>query len=335
MIAIRLAAILVLTPALLAAQIRGTVRDEAGRPVPEAFVELLSAGARLAVTETDAAGAFAFAARPTAAAVVVRRIGYVPARIALGAVTGPLVITLRRRALPVEGVTVAAPGACVERDREDARLVWRRAAQHYASGALMPGLAADMLHGAANVPPDSFGVMDSTRATRGTVSGTGRRPLPEGRDGFYAQPPLLGTERSYQWDYPWLESVQAWHFADRLFGELNRFELAPPDVGELVVVFCSQRGARPYVTGRLYLGLDTTLLKAEWRFVTARPAEQAGGEVVFMPPAPGAPLLAASGHYWRAKAFGFYQEWNSYLQWYACEGFNTRCGPEQRRALGR
>lgn len=331
----RLLLLLVLLPTLGQAQIRGTVRDETGRPVAEAFVELLSAGARLAVTETDGAGGFAFAPHPAAAALVVRHVGYLPARVTLAPGAGPLAITLRRRELPVAGVTVAAPGGCVERDHEDARRLWRRALQHYGNGALMPGLAADMLRGSASVPRDSFGVMDSTRATRDMVAGTPRRPLPVNVDRFYAQPPLLGTQRSFMWDYPWLESIQAWHFADPLFGELNRLELAPPEVGDLVILFCSSRGARPYVVGRLYLGADTTMLKAEWRFVTARPPEQAGGEVVFMPPVPGAPLLAASGQFWRAKASGFYQEWSNYLQWYACEGFNTRCRAEERRPLGR
>lgn len=331
-----LAVLLLCIPGIGVAQVRGTVRDEAGRPVPEAYVELLSAGARLAVTETDTAGAFSFAAASTAAAVVVRKIGYLPARLPLRAVAGPIVITLRTRNVPVAGVTVEAPGACVERDHPEARRLWQRAAHRYASGALMAGLFADRMVGSATVPSDSFGVMDTARAARGHIAmtGLGLRPQRE-PDRFYARPPLIGGERSYQWDYAWLESVLAWHFADRLFGELNRLELAPPEVGDMVIVFCSARGSRPYITGRLYVGPDTTLLKAEWRFVTERPAERAGGEVVFMPPAPGAPLLAASGQFWRAKAFGFYQEWSSYLQWYACEGFNSRCAPEQRRPLGR
>jgi hypothetical protein len=234
----------------------------------------------------------------------------------------------------VEGITTAASGGrCVTRDRPEARRLWERAAYRYANGALMPSLWAEALRGAATVGPDSFGAMDTTRAVRDTIAGSGRRPVPATRDRFYAQPPLFGTERSFLWDYPLLESVQAWHFGDVLFGELNHFQLAPRDVGELVVEFCSRQDRRPYIAGRLYLGADTTMLKAEWRIVTSDPAERAGGEVVFMPPAPGAPLLAASGHFWRAKASGFYQEWNAFLQWYVCEGPTGGCG--QRRALGR
>ncbi len=337
MIALRLAALLLAVPSLCLAQVRGTVRDEAGGPVDEAVVELLGAGARLAVTSSSADGSFSFRPAPSAVAIVVRKIGYAPARLQLAHAPVPLVVVLHRRAVAVQGVTVeAAGGRCVARDRAEARRLWDRASHRYANGALMAGLFADMLRGAANVSRDSFGVMDTTRLVRGQVGMTGlglRRSA--AHDRFYAQPPLLGVERSYQWDYPWLESVLAWHFADRLFGELNRLDLAPPELGDLVIAFCSERGDRPYIVGHLYLGPDTTFLKAEWRFVTRRPTEQAGGEVVFMPPAPGAPLLAASGHFWRAKVAGFYQEWSSYLQWYACEGFAARCGAEQRRPLGR
>jgi hypothetical protein len=335
-IALRRAALLLAVPTLCLAQVRGSVRDEAGQPVAEAFVELLGAGARLAVTATAPDGSFSFLAAPSAVAVVVRKIGHVPARIQLAHAPQPLVIVLRRRAVAVQGISVAAPGGrCVERDRAEARQVWERASQRYASGVLIAALWADVLRGAADVPPDSFGVMDSSRATRGVVAGSGRRPRPDERERFYAQPPLLGVGRSFQWEYPWLESIQAWHFADRLFGELNWLSLAPPELGDLVIEFCSRRGDRPYIVGRLYLGADTTFLKAEWRFVTTRPAEVAGGEVVFMPPAPGAPLLAASGHFWRAKTFGYYQEWSSYLQWYACDNITASCRAGERRPLGR
>lgn len=330
-------AALVALPSLCLAQIRGVVRDEAGQPVPDALVELLSAGARIAATATDSAGRFAFNPNPAAVAITVRKIGHVPARLQLVRTPAPLAIVLRRRVVPVQGVTVeAAGGRCVERDQAAARRLWERATQRYANGALMTALWADARQGAADVPPDSFGAMDTTRTARAQIGMTGvglRRSAPAER--FYAQPPLLGVARSYQWDYPFLESVLAWHFADRRFGELNRLELEPPEVGDLVIAFCSSSGERPYIVGHLYLAADTTFLKADWRFVTSQPREQAGGDVVFMPPAPGAPLLAASGQFWRAKASGFYQEWSSYLQWYVCEGFRAGCAADQRRPLGR
>ena len=332
--ALRILVVLLSVPIVAAAQIRGRVTDETGHPVEGALVELLSAGARLAITESDSGGAFAFL-QPSAVgvALVVRRIGFLPARLQLAGAPRPLVIVLHRRPVRVEGISVTARGGrCVEHDRADARALWEAAAGRYASGVLMPALMAAELDGGGDVPAESLGTFDTTRAVRDTIMGAGRRPLPANRDAFYAEPPLLGMERSYQWDYPRLESVQAWHFADQLFGDLNRLAFAP-DLGERVIDFCSSQGDRPYIEGRLYVAPDTTLLKAEWRFITTRPSEDAGGEVVFMPPAPGAPLLASSGHFWRAKASGYYQEWEEFLQWYVCA--DEKLGCRNRRALGR
>lgn len=326
--------LLLLLPNLASAQIRGIVRDETGAPVPEAMVELLGAGARLAITQTTASGGFVFPAHASAAALVVRKIGYAPARLTLGGPVATLEIVLRQRSVPVTGITVAAPPpACIERDRPEARQLWEQASRRYASGALMAGLAADRMTGRTTVPPDSFGALDTARLERGftAMTGVGLRPREDQRDRFYALPPLIGSERSFRWSYPHLESVQAWHFADVLFGELNRLALAPREVGEMVILFCGGRPGRPFITGRIHLAPDTTFLKAEWRFVTPAPTEQAGGEVVFMPRAPGAPLLAASGFFWRARESGFFQEWSSYLQWYEC----GRSGCSDRTPLGR
>lgn len=325
-------------PNVVLAQVRGTVRDEAGVPVADAMVELLAPGARLAVTATDVSGVFVFLPHPAAAAVVVRRIGFAPARVTLGTAAQPLTIVLQRRSLPVTGMTVVAPPPpCVDRDQPEARQLWQRASHRYASGTLMAGLTADRMTGRMNVPPDSFGALDTTRLARGFIGmiGFGVRPREAQRDRFYGGAPLLGTERSFQWGYPHLESVQAWHFADALFGELNRLLLAPREVGELIILFCGRRAGRVYITGRIHLATDTTFLKAEWRFVTPPPVEQSGGEVVFMPPAPGAPLLPATGFFWRARASGFFQEWSSYLQWYECVAATRGCDANQRRPLGR
>lgn len=317
------------------AQVRGVVRDERGGPVDEVFVELLSAGARLASTSTDAGGRFAFpriAVPPVA--LVARKVGYQPTRIQLAAGVGELTVVLRARAVLLDPVAVSATGGhCVLRDDPEARRLWALAAHRYASGELAAGLWADRRTGAGVVPPESLGAIDTTRGGRGVIAGAGRRPGETRRERFYAQTPLFGTNRSYQWDYPWLESVQAWHFADPLFGELNRLALGPAsDAGEILIEFCSQLGERPYIVGRLYLSRDLTLLKADWEFGTPPPAERAGAEVVFMPPAPGSPLLASSGRFWRRRSGGYYQEWSEFLQWFACEGTG---GCQVRRPLGR
>ena len=330
-----LALLAVVIPSMASAQVRGTVRDDAGHAVDGAVVELLSAGARLAITESDTAGAFAFLPAPGAVALVVRRIGFQPARVVLAAAqpSRPLIVVMRRRPVRVAGIAVAAPlGRCDDRDHADARRLWQAAARRYASGALMASLLGEGKQFRGSVPAESQGVFDTTRAAPYHIEGIGFRPIAYNRERFYGMPPAMGVTRSYQWDYPFLESLQAWHFADQLFGDLNAFTLAPRELGDVVIEFCSRHEDRPYVVGHLYLGPDTTLLKAQWRFVTDEPREDAGGEVVFMPPASGAPLLAASGQFWRAKSDGYYQEWTEFTQWYECEGSG---GCEGKRPLGR
>ncbi len=328
----RLLVLLALLPNIALAQVRGTVRDEAGQPVDGAVVELLSAGARLAITTSDSSGSFGFLPAPGAVALVVRRIGFQPARLVLASAPRPLVVIMRRRPVTVAGIAVSAPlGRCVDRDRPDARRLWQAAAARYAKGALMLSLMGEGKEFGGDVPAESLGVFDTTRAAPYHIAGSGFRPMPYNLGRFYAMPPAMGVRRSYEWDYPWLESLQAWHFSDDLFADLNRMELAPRELGDNVIAFCSQHDDRPYIQGLLWIGPDTTFLKAQWRFVTHDPSEDAGGEVVFMPPAAGQPLLAASGQYWRQKSTGFYQEWTEFVQWFECRDADCK----EKRALGR
>lgn len=86
-VALFLAAVLSAAPRPARAQIRGTVTDEYGRPLPGVLVELWDAHRRLAGDGTDAAGIFRLsplAARPQLDALPLRQRprSQAPARLA-------------------------------------------------------------------------------------------------------------------------------------------------------------------------------------------------------------------------------------------------------------
>ena len=129
-------------------------------------------------------------------------------------------------------------------------------------------------------------------------------------------------QRFGRWFYPLLESTRAWHFADSLFGVMNRLALVTTATGDTLIAFCSRLQHRPYVVGRLRLAPDTTLASAEWVFVTPEPREEAGGRVLFAPIDPtrlAQPLLPIAGLFWRKLSRVVYQEWMEYRRWDRCE----------------
>ncbi|HEX2164139.1 MAG TPA: carboxypeptidase-like regulatory domain-containing protein, partial [Thermoanaerobaculia bacterium] len=90
-------AALAVAAAPAAAEVAGRVVGEDERPVAEARVELMAAaGGAGAVAWTDAAGAFAFPDAVPPAEVRVSHPGFLPARFAVEAGAGPLVLAARR-----------------------------------------------------------------------------------------------------------------------------------------------------------------------------------------------------------------------------------------------
>jgi hypothetical protein len=328
-------AVLLLTvqpAAPLRAQVRGVVADTAGRPVSGALVELYGSFRRLAAQGTDSLGQFRLLTPVTAnGALLVRAIGFAPVRRDLSPSDSVVMVTVQPLPIEVSEVRVnAEPTWCPERDDARARDLWYRAAGHY-DIQLSSGLirAWTMVFG-ADVPAESLGVMDTTRLHRSLFGepGTSRRI---GWLDFYAQRPAGGQgRRRAGWQYPFLESVQAWHFGDASFPYLNRLAFPPGDWGDTVIAFCSRSGDHPFIRGTLSLSADTTFTGASWEFVTPQPGERAGGRVLFQrtdPHVPGQPLLALVGFFWQKRAHGFYQEWMEFRHWTKCESLESCKAP--------
>jgi len=337
-----------LLSAPVSAQVTGRVLDPTDRPVPEALVELWGPGGRIAATNSDANGAFIFATRARPPLVVfVRKIGYLPTRVAV--VEGqPLEVRLRRREQMLAALTVTANNIrCVTHNDGAGRRLWEAARRQYGpppmvvvalTGArqLTMSLRGDGRTHTALVPPESLGVLDTSALRENSTWRLGMTPtfVADGSAKFYVAPNPGGPAGRFdRYQYPLLDSYQAFHFTDSLFGAWNRLGSPSRDRGSLVVEFCSRHEqGQPYITGTLTFTPESTLASARWRFVT--PEEMAGGSVWFTPRSTGEqlPPLAAIGLFWRRQEHDVYQQWTLYDQWYACPPADGPC--RERREIG-
>ena len=315
-------------PRLAPAQIRGVVTDATGRPLPGVLVELWDAHQRLAGDGTDASGRFLLAASGTGRrAILARAIGLAPLRRLLTPADSVVTLVMQPHAVVVTAATVATEEtACPRRDDRHARALWLEMARHYDVALSANGVRTQTQRYAATVPAESLGVIDTTRMQPVFIAGrfsprVAAALYPEGR-GFYARSNSgMLSGRFDLWEYPWLESTLAWHFADSLFAKFNRLAFVRTETGDTAIAFCSRRGNGTYIRGRLMLSSDSTLASAEWEFVTPPPSEVAGGRVLFAPIAAGAvgePVLPIAGLFWRKRLRGVYQEWTEYRQWERC-----------------
>ena len=332
--ALVIALLAAMTPAAAHAQVRGRVTDATGRPLPGVLVELWDAYRRLGGDGTDAQGYFRIAPPAGAAAagprvLLARGVGLDPLRRPLGRSDSQATLVMEPRAIEVEAATVTAEAStCPAVDDSLARALWERAARRYDVQVSALGVSSDTRLFAAMLPASQLGLIDTTRLVETFVLGAATPEAFASRfltqRYFYAVPSSgVRWRRFGRWHYPLLESTRAWHFADSLFGVMNRLALVPTAAGDTVVAFCSRLGSRPYVVGRLWLAADTTLASAEWMFETPGRREEAGGRVLFAPigtSSTAQPLLPVAGLFWRRLSGGtVYQEWMEYRQWLRCE----------------
>ena len=281
-----------LSVSALPAQVRGRVLDPTDRPVPEALVELWGPGGRIAATNTDENGAFVFAtnARPPLA-VFARKIGYLPTRIAV-TFGQPVEIRLRRREQMLAALTVTANNIrCVTRNDGDGRRLWEAARRQYGPPPMVvvafPGgrqltisLRGDGRTHTAFVPNDSLGVLDTSALRENSTwrLGMPTAALDNGPSRFYASANVNGAGGRFdRYQYPLLDSYQAFHFTDSLFGEWNRLGSPVLDRGNLVVEFCSRHDrGQPFITGTLTFTPESTLASARWGL---RDAGRDGGRI--------------------------------------------------------
>lgn len=293
-----------------AAQVSGRVVDAQGRPLPAVSIELV-VGGRVAGTQlSDFDGRFRFDPQPVAGEVelVASMIGYPPAHRRVRAPAEGLTLTMASAAIPLEGLTVVAEPkvACPHREDPRARELWESLRSRYDHAEDTLGISFYARRYDATGPADVLNDIEESQEVHSWygVEGRVRRKSP-----FYTSPYTYGYpirtsfDPAYaEWMYRPLGTTDADHFIAASFGQRHSFHVLGQHDGLTFIRFCpaavSQKG--PSVEGILTIGRDTSLVKAEWTFHSHKPAEMAGGEVVFVERGEALmPLLPWHYLYWR------------------------------------
>ena len=292
-----------------AAQHRGTVVDEAGRPVPGATVELWTGTRSAAATETASDGTFHLPRQEGEGPLTlsIRRMGLRTEAIRLSAADTALLV--RMQALPVALAPVVVSSArrrmCPNREDPRARALWERMRARYwqARPDSIPYLGLmEMRSGIAEkgeIGDPSVGFVRPAWASGVAAHRPGARTV-----SGYAWRANGGTgERTAFWFYYGLDGGSFQDFTRDYFGSVHSFSVAGSGEEGTIVAFCPRERLAEHgqIEGTLVLAPDTTLAAARWTFRTRRPVEDAGGEARYFPPdaALGNLLLARETLFWR------------------------------------
>lgn len=322
-----------------AAQVRGTVVDAGGRPMPDVAVEVWAGQEQIGAATSDAAGAFSvsLAAARVPTALSARRIGMRSGVIRL--TSADTTVTVR---MEVEAVVLAPIQAtstrrlCPNREDPAARALWTRMAPHYwkpvdddslelfALGEFQSGRVTHAQIGRADFAPVQPGWVFSSRMTAHDEAIDGRILAA----GEYASRVVSGGgggERTAFWSYYYLDGWDTQHWMRDGFGSRHTLGVVRAGPEQTVISFCprARLGEFGQVQGTLTLNRDGTLSAASWRYRTRAPDEDAGGEAEYLPPDPhlGRVLLARQTLFWRRTTLNrYYVEARRLSGWRVLDG---------------
>ncbi len=325
---LRVIACLLLLSSAAAAQLDVLPVDSAGHAVRAARVELWSGATLITVRQAnfDGVAAFTSAERERATDVLVRSIGYNPARASLASVGPRLTVRLERLTQSLPAVTVAAVvQACPQADDAGARALWQRVAARYREPTL-DGRRTEMEQRQGTVSEDEVGEFHEFELRTGSRAYTTlgvRGALQQIADSGYVYPleDVHGFELFGGWRYPAVEAELAGHFASPGFAESHSFAMASRDASVVTLRFCGRNRRESGLDGTLRLSEREGFIEARWRFWNPRDgAESAGGAVTFASAGEDAaamPLTSTSGLFWRKLPSGrFVQRWQRFHEWH-------------------
>jgi hypothetical protein len=310
------------------------VTDDHARPVAHAVVALWRADREVARVVTSERGTFRFsdAARGAADAVIVRALGYRAHSSPLAARdTSLLVLPLQRlpRPLATVVVTTAEPG-CRAPEDTNARSVWERMRARYQPEPVGVGRLAQLALRTGETDGDGVGILDEDVLVPGgwyraaqVVDGL----MASVDGGSYAtrRPKGEVSERYGQvydgWYYANVHELYPAHFLASAFANRHHLHLTTFADGAMELAFCGIDQRRPSLRGVLSLARDTTLVRAEWTWITPPPHEHARAMVEYAPPSvAGAPtyLVPVRSLFWRMAAVGggrYWQDARVYRTW--------------------
>jgi hypothetical protein len=280
-------------------ELHGRVTDPSGDPLSAVTVQARTGERPVATVATEVDGTFRFrsssildrALQEGTLVLRAERLGYATVEVSLSpASASPVHLTMEPAPLPLPGFEVDAGPRTCEGDEGDGRLIWRRAAARHPGGLDSLGVASytlvhrDTLEGDASAGAGPEG-HDYEAGQRGSAPilriGWARRIE---RDGYaFAVRRTDRTGSFDSWSYAPLEADLAPHFGTEQFGSRHYFQVITEDREGWLLRFCARADDQPHLDGRLEVGPDTLIRRAEWRFRTPEPDERAGGWAVFPP----------------------------------------------------
>jgi hypothetical protein len=297
-----------------AAQVAGTV-VASGAPLPRVVVSLWAESREVARDTTDADGRFAFdsdVARE-ATSLALRRLGYVARTLSVRPGDVALRPAMVQVAQPLPAAVVAATKgrSCSRKDDPKARALWDSVRATYATAPRGMSVYATLAE---------WTQQDVSAEEVGERVGMARGPgawgsfpammrerwawIARGSYAWRRELPKPGQELVYpeylHWWYEPLHRELVEHFVEDGFVRAHAFAMASPP-GARTLAFCPRDAKRPGLEGTVELDDANAIARIAWRWRTPKPDEDAGAELLLMPPGRSRArrLVPARSVYWR------------------------------------
>ena len=288
-----------------------------GVPVPAAEVSIWDVQGQAGLGRTDGLGRVRIAPGRTLAPgtfVLVRRLGYAPARVPFEMRDSMTVaITAVAANLPVLAVRTKTL-RCPQVTEPEADSLWRRSASRYEMGLAQ------------------F-TIDWTGFTVGEPVTAEGRGYPNPKE--VSQPPSVpfrssGLPRDTQdlppyaiydryagprgglaaWRYTELSGYSAEHFLSERFRERHSLVMLGTSESATIIGFCPHDDSQADVQGELQIGANASLMGVRWSFRVPHHDEDAGGEATFAPTVYDGReyIVAISGASWRRIGKNLYDQ---------------------------
>lgn len=330
----------------IADTVAGLVVDAESRPLADATVGLWSGDREIARATSDVDGRFRFTGPPAAGAtaLIARRIGARPVTQTLSDGAPRHALRLVLPTLPAALPTVVTretmgqcDGSAGRADEPVARALWQALAERYVLAPSGEEAATLGLARFGGVSPAQVGEIDERRL-RPTWWGWGGPVMAQRLErGTYVSanpsPAALMVDEGAatpRWWYTNIARHAPDHFVSPAFGVRHRLRAVVGEDGGPRLLFCPVSRQEPWIEGALDVSADTALRRARWRYVTPKPAHDAGGEVTYVPRDPArrvALLVPATSVFWRLQGASGYYYQEALVHWerqFATDGSPVR-----------
>jgi hypothetical protein len=307
------------------AQVRGTVVDTSGVPVPHAEVQVWSGTRFLGRGDADAQGVFRLRSVPVDSLTLsVHRTGFQTRIVHMAASDTSVLVRMTPAPIRLAPVTVSSAGGRLCPNREDprARARWTAMRSRYWQETSPPVVVFGLVETRSGVGTREE-VHDAAAGRRSTGwthdSLLIAHPEFMVRSGYATRANGGVGERTAFWSYRDLDGGMMQDFTGDFFGQAHTFSFVDAG-GQDLLVFCPRERMQRtgQMEGTLRLDSAQNLVDARWRFRTPAPDEDAGGEAAYEPPDPalGRALLVRDSRFWRKTNGGrYYFEARTFTGW--------------------